>query len=290
MPFHPPGDSWQALLIQRTYELVNFCYDTIRQAYDIYNSQIETEKESVGRAINPTIPFQISGGIYDSIELIESVESTLENYHAQIRECVTNTQFGLNDSHERVAKTGINVYEDIIRRTRLFAHTYLWIHWANEGLRQANQFGAQLQSENNLKRFSEKVFPYLAHPALIVSTIACTTMIEEVGAEYINGFVSGNSYNHDETSASSILRDLKQEYPSSSEFDLNKISEHVIAPRDDLSHYVRKRKDVITMDEFKDFYLGVIESIEFVDDILLEILEPPIREFQREVNSLYVAE
>lgn len=132
-----------------------------------------------------------------------------------------------------------------------------------------------------------RAFPYIAHPPLIVAAIACSTMIEEVGATYVNAFVEGKSYDLDETSVGDVFSDIIEEYPDIDDFDATAISDHVIGARNDVSHYVTKRENIASIDDFEDFYVAVIEGMELVDGLLAELVQKPIEDFEQSLEKHY---
>lgn len=237
--------------------------------------------------IDPAQPVQLSGGILDTVELIEEVEPVLEELEDSILASAERASFNDRSDYEKIARESINSTDKIVPRTELFLHTYLGIQWANESLRQANQFGGLLQSDHNFNRHSMRAFPYIAHPPLIVAAIACSTMIEEVGATYVNAFVEGKSYDLDETSVGDVFSDIIEEYPDIDDFDATAISDHVIGARNDVSHYVTKRENIASIDDFEDFYVAVIEGMELVDGLLAELVQKPIEDFEQSLEKHY---
>ena len=210
-----PSNRWHAAIVRESYCLSKFAERSALRAVKIYQNQVKTEAETDGRVINPANPVQLSGGILDAIELLEAVETTLKTIETQMEYYDCKASFKTSDRYQEAAKIGLNYSRTIIPRVRLFIHTYLWILWTQEALRQANQFGAQLRNDNNFEHVSESAFPFISHPPLIVATIACSTMIEEVGAKYINAVIDGEPHPPDQTSAGPILSDLENYYPES---------------------------------------------------------------------------
>ena len=141
-------------------------------------------------------------------------------------------------------------------------------------------------SEYDFEQFSESSFPYIAHPPLIVATIACSTMIEEVGANYINTYVETASYDPNKTSPRQVLTDIEKHYPESEDYDTEKIAELVINARNDISHYVTERGETITFRTFDEFYEAVVEGIKLVDSMLKHLILLPIADFEESLNKL----
>ena len=281
-----PSDPWHAAIVHESYRLSKLTEFSASQAVGIYQKQVKAEKETAGRVIDPANPVQISGGILDAIELIERVEPVLEEFKGRIESYDQKATFGHQNAFEEMAKAGSNFSRTIIPRAKLFVHTYLWILWIQETLGQANRFGGLLQGRHNFNRFSERAFPFIAHPPLIVATIACSSMIEEVGAKYINAYVDGVDYKLDETSPRSVLKDLEKHHPKGSSFEIDKIEEEVIKSRNNISHYITTRDDVVEINRFKTFYNAVIEGVELVDVVLADLLYQPILNFHSNLEHL----
>lgn len=286
-----PRNGWLVAIIRESYQLSKFSESVALKAVNMYYSQIQAEAESDGRMIDPAKPVQLSRGILEAVELITEAESVLSEVEGKIEQYDCKAMFS-GGVYEETAKAGLNFSRTIIPRTRLFVHTYLWILWTHEALRQANQFGGLLQSDYNFERFSDKAFPYIAHPPLIVATVACTTMIEEAGVEYINAYTGGQDYDrdNDHTSAKMVLEDLESHFPDIEEINTTAIKEQVIEARDNISHYVIERKDVVPVDDFEGFYSAVIEGMELVDMLLAELINQPISEFQNKLENFRCCE
>lgn len=280
-------NSWFAAIIRVSYQLSKFSKSIVLKASNIYYNQIRAENESDFRMTDPARPVQISQGILEAIELIAKVESILGGAEERIELYNRMAVFAGYDVYEDIAKVGLNFIRTITPRTRLFAHTYLWIMWIHEALQQANQFGGLLESDYNLERLSAGAFPYIAHPPLIVATVACTTMIEEVGVEYINAYVEDQDYNRnqDHTSARLVLEDLESSFPNIEQVNTQAIKDHVIEARDNISHYVTKRKNAVHIDDFEEFYNAVVEGVELVDAVLTKLIDQPTSQFQDELET-----
>ncbi|TQQ79188.1 hypothetical protein EGH24_12415 [Halonotius terrestris] len=281
-----PQDRWNAAIIRESQQLCQFVQTTVEQAIETYYDQLNIEANSDGRVVAIRHPVRLSGGVLDTIRLLEEIEPILDQYVDSHEQYAEIASFSAADIYEEVAKEGLNFCTTIIPRVRLFAHTYLWILWTHESLRQANRFAGLLMGEHDFEQFSESAFPYIAHPPLIVATIACSTMIEEVGANYINAYVAAESYDLDETSPRQVLKDIEEHYPESGDYDTTKIDELVIDARNDISHYVTGRGETITLRDFEEFYQAVGEGMRLVNSMLLNLIQPPIVEFRASLDKL----
>lgn len=283
-----PCDSWHAAVIREAQKLKQYVGAIIFQSIKIYRDQIEIEAKSDGRLVDIRHPVRLSSGIRDSIELLEQAEPVLDRFETRLERYSQKAVFEQDDIYERLAAESLNFCDTVVPRARLSIHTYLWILWIHEALNQANQFAGLLANEYDFEQLSLNSFPYIAHPPLIVATIACSTMIEEVGAHYVNGCVEDEHRNLDETSVSEILEDLEQFHPRSEEFDFEKIDNWVVDTRNDISHYVTQRGETVSLDDFQSFYEAVIEGIELVDAVLAKLINPPRHEFERKLDQLPV--
>lgn len=281
-----PSDPWHTAIIRESYQLSRFTEISVSQAISIYRKQVKVDTETAGRLIDPANPVQISGGILNAIELVEKVDPVLEGIKSQIEYYDQQATFGSQDIYEEMAKVGLNFARTIIPRTRLFVQTYLWILWTQEALNQANRFGGQLQEGHSFEQLSKGAFPYISHPPLIVAIIACSSMIEEVGAKYINAYVDEKDYDLDETSPRSVLRDLEEYHPKSGDFDIDKIDNQVIQSRNDISHYITNRGDVVGYSSFEKFYNAVIDGVELVDVVLADLVYQPIFDLHSTLEQL----
>jgi hypothetical protein len=281
-----PGDPWHAAVVREAQKLNYYTEYLITRSIQIYQEQVRIETNSDGRVVDIRHPVRLSGGIRESIELLEEAEPVLEGFETRFENYSQKAVFEQDDIYEQIAAESLNFCDTIIPRVRLYIHTYLWIMWTNEALNQANQFGGLLMNEYDFEQLSVNSFPYIAHPPLIVATIACSTMIEEVGAYYVNGCVEDEHRSLDNTSASRILQDVREFYPDSEDFDIDKIDKWVVDTRNDISHYVTQRGETVSLDGFQMFYEAIVEGIELVDSVLTDLVTPPQMEFQEQLDRL----
>lgn len=137
-----------------------------------------------------------------------------------------------------------------------------------------------MKGEHDFEELTRGSFPYISHPPLIVVIIACSTMIEEVGARWLNAYVDGVHHEIDQTSVSCIVCDIETHYDQSEEFDFEEIKKWIVDTRNEISHYVTRRGETVGLDELEAFKLGIKQGVELVDALLTELVSPPIEGFQ----------
>lgn len=283
--FPSAKDPWHVAIVNSSYGLSKYAHWAANRSVQIHQESIETLENTDARAVQISHPVHLGIGVKNTIEHVEIVDKQLEFLEKKFSILEERASFETESCYDDLAREGMNFARTIIPRTRLFAHTYLWIQWALEGIRQADQFRGLLRNEHQLNQFSENAFPYIAHPPIIVATTACTTMIEEVGATYINSYVEGSYWDKDETSAKAVLDEIEAEYINDAELTTSKIRNWVIPSRDNLSHYVIKRSEVIDTSDFEKFYTGIIETIQLMHSLLNDLLFPQIDEFQSSLDT-----
>ena len=286
---YPVQDPWQVAIIRNGQKLCKYVRAVIIQAVKNYHEQIQIEQNTDGRLIEIRHPVRLSGGIHDAIELLETVEPMLNQFEQSFEILNENAEFGHSDIYEKLTKDALNFKDTIIPRIRLHIHTYLWILWTHESLNQAKQFHGLMKNRHDFEELTNTSFPYISHPPLIVATIACSTMIEEVGATWLNAYVDEVHHKMDNTSVGQVVRDIETHHSQSNEFDFGVIKEWVVDTRNDISHYVTRRGETVGLDEFEEFAIAVQEGMHLVDSLLSELVVPPIEEFQSDLSCLTVS-
>jgi|GEM_PF-682393 hypothetical protein len=281
---YPVHDPWHVAIIRNGQQLCNYAQAVIIKAINNYHQQRQIEQNTDGRVVNMHHPVRLSGGVQDAIELLETVEPILDDFEESFEILNENAGFRSGDIYENVSKNALNFQEKIIPRVRLHIHTYLWILWTHESLNQAIQFHGLMETRHEFEELTHASFPYISHPPLIVATIACSAMLEEVGATWLNAYVDKIDYKMDNTSAGSVMSDIEMHYSQSHEFDVEGIEEWVVDTRNDISHYVTRRGGTVSLDEFEEFAVAVQEGINLVDSLLSELVVPPIEEFRSDLS------
>ena len=284
----PPAvhDPWHVATVREGQKLSQYIHAVYSLAIHNYLDQIQIEQNTDGRLIEIRHPVRLSGGIRDSIELLEQAEPVLEGFERSFQFLNDKAEFEQEDIYEELAIDALNFQDTIIPRIRLHIHTYLWILWTHESLNHAIQFHGLMKNEYDFEDLTHRSFPYISHPPLIVAIIACSTMIEEVGATWLNSYVDGIDHDMDNTSVSDVLTDLQENYEKCGEFNVDDIETWVVDNRNEISHYITRRGETVGLDDFKHFRDAVQESVMLVDSLLSELVMPPLEEFQNQLTRL----
>lgn len=278
--FDPVQDPWQVATIREGQKLCKFALTVVSEAVENYHQQIQKDQNSAGRMIEIRHPVRLSGGIRNAVRLLEVVEPMLDQFEDTFEALSSKAEFGRQDTYEEVAKDALNFQDTIISRIQLYVHTHLWFLWVHESFNHARQFHGLIKGEHDFEELNRGSFPYISHPPLIVVIIACSTMIEEVGARWLNAYVDGVHHKMDQTSVSRIVRDIETHYDQSDEFDFEEIREWIVDTRNEISHYVTRRGETVGLDDIEEFKLGIGQGVRLVDFLLTELVLPPIEEFQ----------
>lgn len=286
--FSTVSDAWLVAIVREGQKLANFVESVIIKAIENYNNQIHIEQRSDGRVVNMVHPVRLSGGIQNAIELLETVSPKLDQFEQRFDFLNAKARFDSDDLYQELATAALNFRDTIISRTRLHIHTYLWFLWTHESLNQAIQFYGLLMSQNDFEELSKAAFPYISHPPLIVATIAASTMLEEIGATWVNAKVKKSDHDPDETSVADVMEDIETHHPKSKDFDFAEIEEYVVDTRNDISHYVTRRGETVGVDEFERYVIAIQNVMNLVDLLLSDLVLPPIEEFNEELSQLTV--
>ena len=284
--FYPVQDPWQVAIVRTGQELCNYVHTAVMQAVDNYHEQIRIEQNTDGRVIEIRHPVRLSGGVQDATELLEMVEPMLNEFEQRFETLNQRAEFGHGGIYEKLAKDALNFQDTIIPRARLHIHTYLWILWTHESLNHSIQFHGLMENQHHFEDLTNASFPYISHPPLIVAIIACSAMIEEVGATWLNAYVDEAHHKMDNTSVAEIVHDIKTHYSQSDKFDFEGIEEWVVNNRNDISHYVTRRGETVGLDEVEEFAIAVQQGVNLVDTLLSELVLPPVEEFRSDLLCL----
>lgn len=233
-------------------------------------------------------PVRLTSGIQNSIELLEQAEPVLNEFERSFDILNERADFEQEDIYENLAKDALNFQRTIIPRIRLHIHTYLWILWTRQSLNHAIQFHGLMKNEYDFEDLAHGSFPYISHPPLVVSIIACSTMIEEVGASWLNAYVDNDDVDHKmyNTSVREVLRDIEEHYEKSSEINIGEIETWVVDNRNEISHYITRRGGTVGLEEFEEFAAAVQEGVNLVEFLLSDLLVSPTEEFQNQLSRL----
>lgn len=282
----PVHDPWHVAIVRDGQNLSKYVRAVVSRANHIYHEQVQIEQNTAGRVVELRHPVRLSGGIRDSIELVEQSEAVLDRFEQRFESLTKRATFEQGNIYEALAKETLNFKNTIIPRTRLHTHTYLWILWVHESLNHAIQFHGLMKNQYDFEDLTHDSFPYLSHPPLIVAIIACSTMIEEVGATWLNAYINDIDYKMDQTNVRSVLCDIQRHYSERDEFSIGEIEEWVVDNRNEISHYITRRGDTVSLEEFEEFVKAVQQGIRLVDSLLSELVMPPLEGFQQQSSRL----
>lgn len=269
-----PQDVWHIEIVRSSKEVYEFVLYILNQATTIYEEDIEMRYEADGRAIDLGVPVELSGGVINIASLMEAAIPELGNLIEELDSFAEKDSFGGNSLYETAARHALRFVHVIRDRVPLFLHSYLWILWAIEAVDQAGRIAHRI-SNNHFRKNSEASFPYMAHPPILVATLACTALTEEIGAIYLKEII-GEEVKKNHTSFKNILERLENNNLNS-DFDINFIQDNLYDIRISLAHYILKRKNAVSMGEFEDFATAVFECTDLVkamaNDLIFGYLE-----------------
>lgn len=250
----------------------------------MFEQDIEMRNKTVGRLIDPAMPVQMSGGLYKIARQLDSGEPALRGFENRLQDLEAEAEFGTGDGYESVGRMALKLSKEIIERTRLHLHAHLWMLWTLEGVSQASQIHSVMTEYETHSDMPEGAFEYLAHPPIIVSTMACTAMIEEVGAVYINK-ETDYSVDYDGTRCSEVLRKLEKGYSRSENHDFEVISESLIPKRTDFAHYMRRRQSGMGEAELIEHTEAAMETLKLIRALVTDLLSDKLNEHFEEVRK-----
>lgn len=252
------------------------------EAEEEYDSDLERRKETSARLIDPAMPVRFSSGITNIASLIEPADEMLSQQLGSIEELTEEAIFENESSYEGMAREAINISRNIAELVRIHLHTHLWGIWINESLSQASQVHQQIKNRDEFENPIDSIYPYVAHPPLIVATLGCTAMIEEVGGHYLKKFTDEN-IDLDNTNCREVLRSLNSTYPRAKQYDISTITETVVAARNDFSHYLIERQDAIVTSSISKYIELCQECIRLVGILVREMRLVQFREYRETV-------
>jgi len=257
----PSPEEWYYVAILRASTNLYQCARQLTvSAAEEYDRDLRIREEAVGRVIDHSIPVRFSNSLTNVAYLIQQGEDLLPKYSNRIDELADLAPFESDTVYQDAALAAINTKDNLHNMAMLNLHTHLWGIWVNESLSQASQVYEQMTNQDRLGQESSSIYPYVAHPPLMVATLGSTAMIEEVGTYYINKFTDRH-VNTDNTSCTKILDELSETYSGYSEFDTSSIREAVIDARNVYSHYLLKRADPISGENLYDYIECCQESV-----------------------------
>lgn len=272
----PPLDHWHAAINYRSYRITEKISEWVIQVTEIYKRDFQRRREKDGRVINPQLPVEVSRGVLQVGNLIESAESEIKKTNKFLDYYRNQAEFGLNIPQEEMARENLRFLDKLIPRVRLFLHSYLWLLWMRESLEQVDRLYTSIQRSTGPAWINKDTFNFIAHPSIVVSVFACTSLIEEVGAKYINSCTSGHIH-RDNTSPGQVLSNLQDQSDILDQYDIDHVREFVIDTRNEIAHYILQRVQVVETQDFKEFFLGILEGEVVVRGILNQLMEDLLR-------------
>lgn len=275
-------DPWHIAIIRESVILSDYARDLSKEVIQLFQNEIDSRAQRNGRQIELAHPVQLSYGISQTAKLLDSGEEKLNKFRRNLEFYADKATFQSDSYTEEFARVSLSISWRIIEQTRLTLQTYMWMQWIAESVGQASQFGALIQNSNYFPDHTVDSFGYIAHPPLVVATLSCTAMIEEVGAEYINK-ITNMSVHPDETRCIDILGKIERSDLQHDQIDIDSIKSTVVNARNELAHYISSRGQVVTVESFQEYYLAIWNGLLLVRRLLNELLADT---FQREADLL----
>lgn len=273
-------DPWKIAILRESDDLYEYTAELTQTAFDLYAEDLWARVETDGRLVEIAFPVQLSRGIVKMSQLIGDAERRLEKFDLKLRNCCEHVEFLDGSPFDEQSRIALKLSQEMIERQRLHLHTYLWVLWTQESLEQANQFGGVVKNPDFRPEQREDSFQYIAHSPLVVATLSITAMIEEIGATYINKHTE-DSVDFNNTSCSKVLKDLERHYPKIDEYDVNSIRRYVVDSRNDYAHYITRRGDAITLENFEEYYSAIREGLSLVKEIADQLIMESIAKYEK---------
>jgi len=264
-------------ILTSTYDL---CNGTMLELSDILDREIKMREEVVGRAIDPGMPVEVSQGVTETVELIESTELKLAEMELRMEAAVDLAEFDIENVYEKRARAGINCVRNLLETTEIGMYAFLWIQWVFESVTQTQRILHNLQSRDG--EGGMRKYPYLAHPPLIVSIIGGSVLIENVGALYLNKLTDAD-IPFEETRVSGVIRKLSQHCPDIEEFDTEAMREVLKEARDTLAHDLLNRGTIIDQEEIGRYTTTIFGTLRLVQQLLWNVVSHYTERFQEDV-------
>ena len=160
----PVHDPWHVAIVREGQNLSRYVHAVVSLAIQNYHKQVQIEQNTVGRVVEIRHPVRLSGGIRDSVELVEQAEAVLNRFEQRFEHLNKRAEFKQGDIYEELAKEALNFQNTIIPRTRLHIHTYLWILWTHESLNHAIQFYGLMKNQYDFEDLTQGSFSHISHP------------------------------------------------------------------------------------------------------------------------------
>jgi hypothetical protein len=249
---------------------------------DLFADDVNRYQNSLGRAVSIRVPVQFTPGIGDLAVLIDGTLREIDSIASQIEDTADQASFSSSDPYQPLARRSITLSRSLQERTELYLYSHLWLMWAIESLTQCRQLKEVVIDSDDYTHAEAGIFPYIAHPPIMVTTLACTAVIESVGAYYLNKYTD-RSIPPDNKSSSVILNRLAAEYEPASVFEIEAIAATVVEARHDLVHYSRDRHHRLTLEHFERYKDLVWQTIALNRILLTEIMNDTLQDYTDEI-------
>lgn len=277
-----PSASEYVDILRKSNLLYKNARSLIATADRIYREDIERRESSHGRTIDISMPVRYSSSILNLAELVQSTDTKLFRLQASIEELASDAKFDVSTIYEETARLALKKIRDLVEIADLYIHTHLWLSWTIESLSQINRIHHLITETDQYTSFDSEDIAYIAHPPIMVTTIACTALIEEVGGNYID-YYSEKHINLDNTSSSVILDHIRELYDRSSEFDLEGIDGVLIETRNTLVHYIKSRHQSLKAEDFDEYSKLVMETIGLSKSLIESMANEALKEYASNV-------
>ena len=247
-----------------------------------YDNDLYVRESSDGRMVDPAMPVQFSKSIVDMAGHVHESEYLIESVLKSLELTAEDADFDIDSKYEKWARNALTRIRKLAEFTKKHLHAHLWAIWVNESLSQASQIHYVIKNWEQYEYDVDIVYPYIAHPPLIVATIGCTALIEEVGGYYLNKFTD-KCVDPDNTNSREILRDLEREYSRADEYRLEEIENQVVEARNDLSHHLIKRQDAISPSEIGEYIELCQECVRMMGSLVREIRSVTLENFREDI-------
>lgn len=281
-PISQPHTWEYVTILQEATRLHMIATQAIGATNELIAGDVERYHNSPGRAVSIRVPVQFTPGIGDLAILINGTLPEIESILQEIEDTADQATFSSSDPYQLLARRSITLSRTLQERTELYLYSHLWLMWAIESLTQCRQMKEVVIDSDQYNHAEAGIFPYIAHPPMMVTTLACTAVIESVGAYYLNKYTD-RSISPDKKSSSVILEGLAAEYEPASVFEIEAITATVVEARHDLVHYSRDRHHQFTLERFDRYRDLVWQTIALNRILLTEIMNDVLQNFTHDI-------
>jgi hypothetical protein len=280
--FSSPEEYFHTAILReanRTYKISRHAID--RTLEEIQRDE-EIRNETAGRVVDVGMPTEISNAVVELASVLDTIQREFQRQDDRIQSLRSKASFSTETVYDRLSRKALNIHESMTEYTVLYVRSQLWRMWVREALNQLKRIQRTIKNPNS--NYDETLFPYLSHPQIMVSTVTCTALIEEVGGHYINQHEM-ESIDMDNTSPTKVLRKIEENYTEVEVIDLSLIRDEVTNTRTDMVHYIRKRGEAMDINNLDDYINACFECIRLVNRLVCELVYTSIEDYEKEVLS-----